>query len=127
MPPWVRRLLAFAAALLLALPPGWCCLLPRLRAAAASPTAKRHCCSEEPTPRRDCPAHDRGNGPLAPCCCHTDPALPPGPEAAPADLQAAPLPGVVVAHVPLVGEFAQDFSLFITPPRLQLLHCVWRC
>jgi hypothetical protein len=126
MPPWIRQLLAFGATLLLALPPGWCCLLPRFGATAPSPKAKRHCCSEGPAPRRDCPAHDRGNDPLAPsCCCQTDPALPPGPEATPADLAATPLPGVAVAPVPLGGELAQDFNF--SPPPLQLLHCVWLC
>jgi hypothetical protein len=126
---WLRSL-ALAAGLLLALPPGWCCILPVLTArATASPTTERGaccpCCVEPPKGRAGdetpppepvrCPCDDRAGTTLDSY------------ETAGGDL----MPAVVLPFVdPAPTAPAIDLPEFLTPQALSSLvhvHCLLLC
>src|SRR4051794_25827940 len=87
MRPWVRQALMLGTVLLLALPPGWCRVLPRFGGAVASPEAVRSCCGHQtPASTPHCPATGQDGRAAVSCCCPTDTTRPPTPEVPPADL-----------------------------------------
>jgi hypothetical protein len=126
------RLASLACGLLLALPPGWCCLwMPGPACAAAAPAEAEPCC---------------------PCCCHpaqpTEPATPApappqrcpcadreatAPEAVkPPALQAgadlgAPVPVPALAPSAVQECLLPASSLTSSSAPLNVLHCVWLC
>jgi len=124
-----RRPLALAFTLLLALPPGWCCLVPppaapRAQAPPCEPACPSCCCDapgetphEAPPPRQPCPY----------CwCADSGSAVPPSqltftPDLPPADLLPLTDDGCVRAEHPA------PWSLTTLPPPTHLLHCVWLC
>jgi hypothetical protein len=135
MRPFLLRLASLTCGLLLALPPGWCCLwLPGPARAVAAST--------------DAPAE-----PCCPCCCHPaqptelpPPAPAPVPRCPCADrdattpeavkppaLQAGADPG---APVPAAADLSPSaapggslpaLSLALSSAPLNVLHCVWLC
>ncbi len=128
----VRRALLVAASLLLALPPGWCCVAPSAPAGPAQAPARHACChggrkapasrTSIPTPRPaplggpSCPCFDRAPAkPARPGIDTTDSSLPPAP---------ALTPALPIANA--VGGTAPP-SRRAPSPSLQLLHCVWLC
>jgi hypothetical protein len=126
----IRLLLALSAALLLALPPGWCCF-PLQRSPEAGPTApKRECCHGGAAPGERGPAPSDHEAPAAPassCCCLTDTTLPPTPQTPPADSTSAPLvlPDGIAAHPTAADPIPA--SAVHSPPPPRLLHCLWLC
>ncbi len=127
------RILVLGNALFLALPSGWCCLLPAACPAHTVPQVKETtdccCCTKEAeknTPRPATPPHT----PTRPCCVQRDLA------SVPASDVFAEEPGYVgfvgFAIEPLTlssAGFALDHSsgLHVLSPSLQILHCVWLC
>jgi hypothetical protein len=127
---WAREALLLGTALFLVLPPGWCCVLPQLGKATASPNPAPSCCGPRAhSSKHICLPPEQEDGPTTPaCCCPLDTALPPSPEALPDDLGPAPLVVVAGADGPLVGaRFVLGLTSFATSPPRQLLHCVWLC
>lgn len=128
------KLFAVVIATLLALPPGWCCLLPAPSPATSdTPSVPMNdcCCGSESTPHSEQP----NNQPTAPqpprtCCCgHRD--LLRG--AAPGYDVAKDLSTVELVPQPLLRfAFANPFLMMdrLDPMPSQPLHvldCVWRC
>ena len=68
---WVRHILALSAAILLALPPGWCCFVPQQVEASDRPEAEQGCCRGCPTHADHGAAPDHKEAPAAPApsCC----------------------------------------------------------
>jgi hypothetical protein len=129
---WASQLLALTAALLLALPPGWCCFTPPHSGASPSAEAERDCCSggpahkdHQPTPsHEDCPA-----APTSACCCDTAATGPAGPETATPDSVPAAL-ALPADHADLCSAgagFLWDITPHASSPPPRLLHCVWLC
>jgi hypothetical protein len=131
----VRHILTLSAALLLVLPPGWCCLAPRARASArasARLAAEPGCCHGCPTHPDHGTAPERDEAPVAPntnCCCVTDATAPTDPETPAADSASAPLVVLVadLALPPVVHRFTRDSQFHVLSPPPRLLHCVWLC
>ena len=128
MPSFGARMVVLSCGLLLALPPGWCCifatLLPTHDAPVAAP-ACRSCCRQfapsSPTPKpkphnpERCPCADRHATTLD----HV--------KSAPLDLSfVVVLPAVERSFLPSPMDAAAAFS---PPPSAspQLIHCVWLC
>jgi hypothetical protein len=132
MHPSLSRALTVLVSLLLALPPGWCCLTPGPRGGEAPAQEPCSCChAGRKAPPGRAPAHCPGRAPAQRrgCVCpdlasampeqtrslHTAPALP---------VDAAPLAAGSMSDKPLatapVGQHVP------APPR-QLLHCLWLC
>jgi hypothetical protein len=129
---WVRHSLVFAAALLLALPPGWCCVPLSLGKASASPLANRGCCqTQASSPGQPCPEHNQADGPVVPstsCCCPAGSVLPPAPELPPVGWISAALPAIGGADLaPAASWPTWDVPSPFPSPPLQILHCVWLC
>jgi hypothetical protein len=124
------RFLFCLTAVLLACPPGWCCILPRLHTAKAAstpaPEPVHSCCHPQPPPAE--PDSDSDKAPVAVCNCPREEATPPESSVATPDPDAAvlvPPPASETASVSAHAvETAQPHSL--SPP-LQLLHCIWLC
>jgi hypothetical protein len=125
----VLRILVLGNALLLALPPGWCCLLPA-RPTAPAPEDALPCCplcrheAQQPaSPPEACP-----NPPAGGCSCQSDPATPPQAKTAAPDLSVAPdFASAGEALAPTgIGPALAVLPSFASPP-LQVLLCVWRC
>lgn len=133
MRPFLLRLASLACGLLLALPPGWCCLwLPGPARASAAPT--------------EVPA-----GPCCPCCNHpaqpAEPAAPAPPQRCPCADREATTPEAVkppalqagdslATPVPAADDLAPSAapgglvpasSLALPSAPLNVLHCVWLC
>lgn len=125
-------------ALVLALPSGWCCLLPLQSVQAANEQSKPSCCSKAAAhPNKSCCSR-KTNRPTAPacpsplvkaCCCSTQ-LTPPPDRVAPDQPEA--IANLVLADADFAtagGFFAQrhevPFPSLSCP--LQLLLCVWRC
>jgi len=122
------RILACTQALLLALPPGWCCIAPQ-PAAAEQPlvaTGYLDCCHQD-SPTNDTPGPCSGR-PIDLCCCHADMTIP---------ASQLTMTGKAIFTVPvsLAGDTTTDqcaprpLAVGLRPPgpSLQVLHCVWRC
>jgi hypothetical protein len=128
------RFLLLACGLLLALPPGWCCMVPAH--AVAQETRKsddsqpRSCCGHSkeapkpaapegpkraPLPFGRCPCCDRTTSTDAPKTLGCDQAL------------AAPLPLIVLAASPTLAGPILDQPVSPFDHSLQLIHCVWLC
>ena len=125
---FLHQLVAVLTSLILALPPGSCCVFVHHDRADSAPEKKASCCHNT-APK---PPSDSGNSPTKPsvkCCCAQETALP---EKVVQPTEAHDLAFAVVAHhVPLnVGSLLGDVTEF-TPvrsgPNLQILLCVWRC
>jgi hypothetical protein len=132
MGPSPLRLVLALASVLLALPPGWCCVAPSPHPGPAPGRAPRSCChGRRQAPAKRTPTHTPLPVPVngSSCCCfdrapakparpgnaHPERALPPSPALAPA----LPLVNAEGATVPP--------GLHVPSPPLQLLHCVWLC
>ena len=125
MPTAVRSLM-LASSLLLVLPPGWCCLLPRAAAPKNElPPCCRPCCdgakhsepvTPAPLPPGRCPCSDRQS--IAPDVAKLVLAVP---------FLTAPAPALDLA----VSPVAVDDLLLASGPSLDLslhlVHCVWLC
>lgn len=120
-----RQVLALTAALLLALPPGWCCLVPD----CAKPAPVRPAC---------CPAHktapsggtqgketDPARQPT--CECPSDTSLGPAPPAVDSSLLAPALVAVVAAPEPAAAPTDGGRPPQASLLALHLLHHVWLC
>jgi hypothetical protein len=120
----VLRVLVLANALLLALPPGWCCLPADEPARAAAPC--RGCCHQAGDPQDATPEPE----PLPPandCCCLWDSVPPPDSRGLAPDLSVAAAvfaEALPVLHAPRVEREAPHS--FAPPPRHVLL-CLWLC
>ncbi len=121
------RALVLCNALLVALPPGWCCLPAAVQ--PASPRDPAPCCHHKPAP--DQPAPPTHPQPVKPCDaprCLTDATRAPVPETPPADLVPAALLAVPdAAPLPRAARVAEASELHALSPPPQLLHCVWLC
>ncbi|MFO0865609.1 MAG: hypothetical protein U0744_13320 [Gemmataceae bacterium] len=122
--------LAAAMTVLLVLPQGWCCLVPRMlpKAKEAEPAC---CCCHVQT---DAPKPDQESKPSEPtdpfaCCCEPREATPDQPVAF--DLHSLP-----IAMLPTSERTTSDLSfawasldriLDTSDPPLHILLCVWRC
>src|SRR5262249_44687515 len=123
----VHQAVLFGAAFLLALPPGWCQVLPRFGALRGSPAAVQGCCGHDAfAPRPPCSTPEQDKAPAtSTCCCPTDSTLPAGPELPPADSSVA-LRLADSADVMLTGAWSvRDSTSLASAPCLQLLHRVW--
>lgn len=124
------RSLVLCNALLLALPQGWCCLIPLATACPdETPVEAAECChcsngvKHEPSTPTPKPAK-----PLKACCCQPDSLAGPNAEKFHFDLgMVAPVDATVsdLALPNNPGQVAHGFHL-LSPP-LNLLHCVWLC
>ncbi|MGE0609451.1 MAG: hypothetical protein AB7O62_20335 [Pirellulales bacterium] len=120
----VLKSLVLANALLLAMPPGWCCRVPAIKDAAVR---KSSCCHQQ-TPERPAPSQMPGQPGLH-CCCTRQATLP----------QAAVAPdhdgvnAVAVLAETALGPLQQTLPLshalpaMAAGPPLRILNCVWRC
>lgn len=127
---WVRQVLALSAALLVAFAPGWCCFAPQRGSRVIASEPARRCCSGAPAAPH-APAqgqHPHQPSPESACFCKADVALPPGPEAPPAETAWAFL-GTTPNIIPSLSSpwSAGDCTPFPISPQLQLLYCVWLC
>jgi hypothetical protein len=132
MPRRPFRVLALVCGLVLALPPGWCCLLaaPKAPVRAAAPTCDGCCCCcRVAHPPADPPAPPRGPFAKGCCCADRNATKPAGPEMiapCPApDLLAVP-PAAAPAPAHLGPVLVADRPDLHSPPA-NLLHCVWLC
>ncbi|MBI2806609.1 MAG: hypothetical protein HYX68_16635 [Planctomycetes bacterium] len=124
----LQQLIAVVTSLILALPPGSCCVFVQNGPVDSTPVKKASCCHKT-APKPPC---DSGKSPAKPsvkCCCERDAALPEN------SVQTAETHdlafNVVADHVPLnVGSLIGDDAEFApvrSGPSLQILLCVWRC
>lgn len=126
----LRYCLALTACALLALPPGWCCILapaPADRAAPAEKPARGDCCRgccPQPTPDDDAPP---GREPMRVCC--QDNLIPShkGPAKQLPDAVAAAMPFAAQAPARLVMRAVAASRAFPSPRDLHVLLCVWLC
>jgi hypothetical protein len=132
---WFARFLMLACGLLLALPPGWCCMAPF--SACAQESAKgdaqqpRPCCqhadgtSKPSAPRPSQPAPPL---PLGKCPCAQHALSTDAPKAAGNDLAlAAPPPLIDSVPFPVVADPVVIAPLPTFDHSCRLLHCVWLC
>lgn len=129
----VVRLFALCSAVILALPPGWCCFALNALAAAsvqAADTARpvHQCCRTPHTPRgKESSPPAAPAAPKKSCCCQQDVS---GPKDSDAPGQAAPV-GVVAGlpQLPVIATISPPTDRFISGPTvsLQLVYCVWTC
>jgi hypothetical protein len=129
---WLRHILALSAALLLALPPGWCCAAPQRAEVGTRSVAEHGCCHGGPTHPDHGTAPDREEAPAAPtspCCCVTEATTPASQETPAPDPASAPLvlPVPAVDLAPAVPGFTRGTRFHVPSPPLRLLHCVWLC
>jgi hypothetical protein len=133
----LTRTLAFVAALLLALPHGWCCLVgpagccSPARQQGRAPARPCGCCSHCGAAGCCCPAAPKHNAPRPPpgkCCCgEQQPTLTPDRHSPPPDLAATQLVlPPPAAGVRLALDIVAETPVFPSPP-LNLLQQVWLC
>jgi hypothetical protein len=128
MSAFASKLLVLTSAVLLALPPGWCCATPSQKPAQTPAKHAAHSCCRQP---KQTPTPDQEPGPGQPvqkCCCENDLASPANPEKASPDLTFSvpvPSPDTLMAEVGGAGA-ASAISPTASPP-LYILQCVWRC
>src|SRR6266540_2594735 len=125
----LSRILVLSTALVVASPPGWCCILPTpSEKKARSPVPHcPHCPRPQPQPKKESPRDSKPKIPLSSCCCDHE-TLPPDPKVAP-DNPGLAVPTLVLdgEHLPLGVLVAESFERLLPTPPLQILHCVWRC
>jgi hypothetical protein len=129
---WFRHILVLSATLLLALPPGWCCFMPRQTQASTRPEGSHDCCHGSPVSPHHPTAPDRDEAPVAPatsCCCVTDATSPADPQTPAADPSSVPLAVPVgdVSLSPASHPFIRDVQPHAPSPPPRILHCVWLC
>jgi hypothetical protein len=129
-----KRPLVLAFCVLLALPPGWCCVLPvcTARGTERAPSEERHDCCKH-CPHRE----DRAKPPVPmapapePCALCCQPSLDRLPPASPEKVQPdLSLPTPLLPMPVLIAEVSgvvADVSLPDPSPPLNVLHCVWLC
>ena len=127
MTAFLQQLVAVVTSLILALPPGSCCVFVQNERADSAPV-KASCCHET-APNRPCDSENSPAKPSVKCCCAHDAALP---EKSVQPTETHDLAFNVVAdHVPLnVGSLVGgdvEFTPVCFGPSLQILLCVWRC
>jgi hypothetical protein len=122
------RILMLGTALLLALPPGWCCPSPPKSPRKSDAAPPLCCCCYQTQPPEKAPV---GPPPLFPpgrSCCQQDADVP-GAFKAPLDLQTGVILAIATTKLldvnPTLSFVAS--GLQVTSPPLRLLHCVWRC
>jgi hypothetical protein len=139
---WIRSL-ALLCSVLLALPPGWCCMVGSApccnqcqpvkneKVPSTHPSSHKSCCcsSETTEQNSNCPAPSpKPSTPVKPCCCEKAPSsLPEGARLLP-DLFVVPL--AVLVELPFsngIDRAAAGPALVDTSPALHVLHCVWLC
>ncbi len=125
---WLRQILVLSAALLLALPPGWCCFTPRGHA-GARPQAGQDCCHGGPAHSAAPYRQEPPAAPATSCCCPTDATTPADPETPAADPFSAPfaLPVGEVRLPPAAPTLTRGDPPHPPSPPPRLLHCVWLC
>jgi hypothetical protein len=128
----LHQALMLGTALLLALPPGWCCLRLQGGKALAFPCATTACCAgHSASPLHLCPTlqqerHSPAQASI--CCCAADTPMRESSETARADLTSWSPATSACAGVPLVtARIVGSFSTIAASPPLQLLHCAWLC
>jgi hypothetical protein len=122
--------LAAVMTVLLVLPQGWCCLVPRLLPKAKEAEAACCCCHtqpEAPKPSED-PKPSEPSEPFA-CCCEPREATPDQP----AGIDSQPLPIAILptielspAEISFVSASVNRNCVTADPP-LHILLCVWLC
>src|SRR5262245_7893003 len=122
---FLARSLAFACAVLMTLPPGWCCVQPSVHAPDPARTPRGGCWSHQSQS-----AEPEPTAPVQPCSrcdCETTPTFAPAPEV-PNLPAAADGSFLAVAERTIPGSTgpAGPGFVFDSPPLL-LLQCVWRC
>lgn len=124
----LQALVAFMT-VLLALPQGWCCLVPRMLPKAKDAEAACCCChvqSEAPKPQEPKPAEP--SDPFV-CCCEPREAT----QDQGVSLDLAFLPIAFVPAIDLIPPVhpiltaSRDRSSDSADPPLHVLHCVWLC
>jgi hypothetical protein len=130
----VFRSLAVLAAVLFALPAGWCCMLPSPRAQAAAAECCASCCASCRVPRRTCatpepPKQPRPTFPCATCCYLATGALPVRTVAHAPKLRPAPTASIAAGVRAPSPQRRAAFALVPhgPSPPLNILHCVWLC
>ena len=135
---FLARSLVVACNLILALPPGWCCLVPVRQVETPSQPQQSCCRPTSPSPACTC-CHPRGADhsnspaehvpPIKNCCCSALISMPPsGVDTPRPDLTASTLLLVADADQPGIStDEAFGGHVFFSTRSLQLLHCVWRC
>src|SRR5262245_48834221 len=121
------KCLVFATALLLALPPGWCCAKTEGQPEKVPAKAKHCCCCQEHSRKPDSGPNRLPTIPYKNCQCQKDSTAPQNPESLTLD------PGIAITLPPdnSNGHAARniqlhDASSFSSPP-LHVLQCLWRC
>ena len=125
---FLHPLVVVVTSLVLALPPGSCCVFLQQEWPDTAPVKKASCCHET-APMPPC---DEGNSPAKPsfkCCCEREAALPEK------SVQPTNTLGLAFAVVALdvllnVGSHSAgdaEFAPVRSGPSLQVLLCVWRC
>jgi hypothetical protein len=123
----LRSLVAFAACLILVLPPGTCGLFTS-QAKADGGKAKRACCHKS-SPVQPCQPGRSPTSPTLKCCCTHDDALPQKAVQAPLSAAFALSADFVLAGPTLAVSLVLENRLLTLPaePLLHILLCVWRC
>lgn len=117
------KLLVLTSALLLALPPGWCCAAPSPKDADLPVQPTHPCCQHEQSTPDQKPAPAQ---PVQKCCCDNDLASPPSPETTSPDLAISIPVAIPAPALHATGVSDLSFTDFSSPP-LHVLQCVWRC
>jgi hypothetical protein len=128
--PYLSRILVVMQALLLVLPPGWCCMSPAM-ATATRPIAEKSCCQQHENRGGEMPGPCRRDGQTG-CCCPTDALAVSKVQARDESshhavillfCDATPSPAPAGDRSPTGPSGVPVFP----GPSLQILHCVWRC
>ncbi len=125
---FLHHLIAVTTSLILALPPGSCCVFVQNDRADSAPAKRSSCCHDE-APTSPC---ESGNSPAKPsvkCCCVRDEALPEK-SVQPTDihdLAFAVFPDHVLLDIESIVGGVKGFTPVRSGPNLQILLCVWRC
>jgi hypothetical protein len=130
----LSRILVLGSAMVIALPPGWCCLGFRVAAAEYTPAEAvpqpKSCCHTEPEPvAADEPAGQAPSAPALSCCCRDEAAVRSDQKVvADGPTLAAPLvPPAVDWAGPLTSSHTDHLTPLALASLLQVLHCVWLC
>ncbi len=130
----LMRSLILTGTFLLALPPGWCCMVPyRASTQRVPPSDKPQnsaCCKHHDTPStpptRQAPK--RTPLPYGQCPCSDHSLFTDASKVVCADLALpAPLPLIDEASSSATAEAPSDLPIWPLDNSLQLIHCVWLC
>lgn len=123
---FLRHVVPLLASVILATPPGSCCI-PAKAATSESQPIRPSCCHKKVS-SRECEHSGRSTTPSVKCCCEHVSPLPEQPVRAPQSWATS-------YDIPTFGSLfdiascwarARDESIR-SGPRLQILLCVWRC